>query len=399
MTDIKFPEIVIEYSDDEGIEEKQELTQYSYFSGNRLCFEYFVGFEVAALLGYTNTKSVIKNNVSKCNQLPFREYPGVKIPSLNPKTILITYNGVCELLLKTRKRISPDVVHILKKFGIETTNKKCLTKEQQTLSGITNVFKTEEFVDQYPIGKYYLDLYFPVYRLIIECDENGHADRRPGDERERMDFVNKELQIDDSNWIRFNPDEKDFDISRVIGRIYTSMKMKGPWKRKYIEPNKKKKNINLDPEKPCNMCNIVKPLTEFNSAREHRDGRENVCTICRRARQEEILLEKKKEIEEKGIEEITCNICKETMQFDKFYKDKNSPTGHMRRCKECHKYRLKKLEKKDKIMVDEKECSICKVTKPVEDFHKRISSRDGYNIYCKECACKKCRESAKKKKV
>ena len=174
------------------IEEENELTTYEYIS-NGYYFEYFVGFEVAALIGYKNPKDVITKNVSKCNQLAFREFPGVKEPALDPRTILITRDGAIEILIKTRKRISPDVLHILKKFNIDTTNRKCLTKEQQTLTSITNV---------------------------VECDENGHADRKPENERERMDFVNKKLKINDSFWIRFNPDEHDFDMSRVIGQIY-----------------------------------------------------------------------------------------------------------------------------------------------------------------------------------
>ena len=201
------------------IEEENELTTYDYIS-NGYYFEYFVGFEVAALIGYTSPAKVITNNVSKSNQLVFRDYPGSKHQKLDPRTILITRDGAIEILLKTRKRISPDVLHILKKFNIDTTNRKCLTKEQQTLTSITNVFKTEKFEDQYKIGKYYLDLYFPDYGIVVECDENGHADRKPENERERMYFVNKKLNINDSFWIRFNPDEHDFDMSRVIGQIY-----------------------------------------------------------------------------------------------------------------------------------------------------------------------------------
>ena len=34
-----------------------------------------------------------------------------------------------------------------------------------------------------------------------------------------MEYVNFELDIDDSHWVRFNPDEKDFDIAKVIGKI------------------------------------------------------------------------------------------------------------------------------------------------------------------------------------
>ena len=53
------------------IEEENELTTYEYIS-NGYYFEYFVGFEVAALIGYKNPKDVITKNVSKFNQLAFR---------------------------------------------------------------------------------------------------------------------------------------------------------------------------------------------------------------------------------------------------------------------------------------------------------------------------------------
>jgi transposase/prophage antirepressor-like protein/very-short-patch-repair endonuclease len=245
--------------------EEDELTMYSYIS-NHLCFEYFVGYEIAALLGYKNPAEVIKNNVSKCNKLEFREYPGVKIPELDPRTILISRDGAVELLIKTRKRISPDVLHILKKFNIHTTNRKCLTKEQQTLSALTNAFKTEKFEDQYKIGKYYLDLYFPDYKIVIECDENGHADRKPGKERERMDFVNKKLEITDDNWIRYNPDSEDFDISKVIGKIYIKINL---FKELLYSKHAEKEEKHIEKEEVFELqiepitCKFTAPPKEF----------------------------------------------------------------------------------------------------------------------------------------
>ena len=211
-------------TDTEIMSDKKELANYSYIS-NGLYFEYFVGYEIAALLGYKNPKDVISKSISKCNRLEFRDYPGVKEPELDPRTILITRDGAIEILIKTRKRISSDVLYFLKSFGIVTTNRKTLTKEQQTLSALTNAFKTEKFEDQYKIGKYYLDLYFPEYKIVVECDENGHADRKPYKERERMDFVNEKLGLTDDNWVRFNPDAEDFDISKVIGQIYTRINL------------------------------------------------------------------------------------------------------------------------------------------------------------------------------
>jgi len=225
------------HDDDDKKHEKDELTTYSYIN-NGYCFEYFVGFEITSLLGYKNAVQTLIN-VSKCNQLVFKDYPGVKKPKLDPKSILITRDGAIELLIKTRKRLTPDVLHMLKEFGIETTNRKCLTKEQQTLSAIANAFKTEKIEDQFKIGSYYLDMYFPDYKIVVECDENGHADRKPYKERERMDYVNKEFDIDDTNWMRYNPDEYDFDLSKVIGKIYR--KIDEIKYKKYSTKNESKK--------------------------------------------------------------------------------------------------------------------------------------------------------------
>ena len=212
---------IIKDDDEDDNEEKNdedELTMYSYIN-NGYCFEYFVGLQITSLIGYSNVTQAL-SNVSKQNKLEFRDYPGVKKPKLDPKSILITRDGAIELLIKTRKRISQDILHLFKEFGIDTTNRKCLTKEQQTLSAIANTFKTEKIEDQFKVGSYYLDMYFPEYKIVVECDENGHADRKPYKERERMDYVNKEFDINDTHWMRYNPDEHDFDLSKVIGRIY-----------------------------------------------------------------------------------------------------------------------------------------------------------------------------------
>lgn len=248
---------------------KKELTNYSYIS-NGLYFEYFVGYEISSLLGYKNTKNVITNNVSKCNQLMFKDYPGVKEPELDPRTILITRDGAIEILIKTRKRISPDVLHILKNFGIDTTNRKCLTKEQQTLSSLTNAFKTEKFEDQFKVGKYYIDLYFPEYKIVVECDEDGHRDRKPDDEKKRMDFINKKLDLENDNWIRFNPDEKDFDVSKVIGKIYIKINLLKSIKIEELLQYQLQNNIVSNEEEETDDEEAIKELENKNNFKQIR---------------------------------------------------------------------------------------------------------------------------------
>jgi len=244
-------------NEDDNIKTKDKLINYVYIN-NGIYFEYFVGYEILALLGYKNTTANITNIVSKQQQLIFKDYPGVKKPQLDPKTILITRDGVSEILIRTRKRITDDVLLLFKEFGIDTINKKVLTKEQQAVSVIANTFKTEKIEDQFSVGKYYLDMYFPDYKIVIEVDENGHSDRKPCDERERMDFVNNELGIDDSKWIRFNPDEYDFDISKVMNRIYRKI-------NDIKEESEKKANRNqLRVSDISNIFEKENPVSEYD---------------------------------------------------------------------------------------------------------------------------------------
>ena len=185
--------------EENDIEIENELTTYKYTSNGYL-FEYFVGFEVAALIGYKNTKDVISKNVSKCNQLVFREYPGIKNPKIDPRTILITRDGSNEIIIKTRKNISPDVLHILKKFNIDTTNRKCITKQHQE-----NSIKTKKFEDNHKIDSYYLD--FPEYK-IVDCDKNGYIDRKHYKERDCVSYINKKSDMKENDF--------DFEIENEI---------------------------------------------------------------------------------------------------------------------------------------------------------------------------------------
>ena len=66
---------------------------------------------------------------------------------------------------------------------------------------------------QYSVLSYRIDLYFHKYKLAIEVDELGHADRNLSNEIERQKALEKEL---DCVFIRTNPDEKNFNIFKEI---------------------------------------------------------------------------------------------------------------------------------------------------------------------------------------
>jgi very-short-patch-repair endonuclease len=88
--------------------------------------------------------------------------------------------------------------------------------ENQTIGFIENVYSNMLNVKrQYTIGKYRADLYFIDYKLVIECDENGHADRDYEQERKREEYI---LSLG-NKIIRYNPNESSFDLSNVLREI------------------------------------------------------------------------------------------------------------------------------------------------------------------------------------
>ena len=64
---------------------------------------------------------------------------------------------------------------------------------------------------------YRIDLYFHKYKLAIEVDELGHADRNLSNEIERQKALGKELNC---VFIRINPDEKNLNISKELNKLH-----------------------------------------------------------------------------------------------------------------------------------------------------------------------------------
>ena len=65
---------------------------------------------------------------------------------------------------------------------------------------------------EYRVLGYRIDLYFHDYKLAIEVDEKVNKDRNIDHEIKRPKALEKELGCE---FIRIDPDEKDFNISKV----------------------------------------------------------------------------------------------------------------------------------------------------------------------------------------
>lgn len=110
----------------------------------------------------------------------------------------------------------------LKNRYIKKINENCgqvnitMAIEAQTIGFIENSFLSAlKLKRQKHIGPYYIDLYFEDYNLAVECDEFDHIDRNPFYERTREEY----LMHQNITILRYNPNDKNFDLSDVIQRI------------------------------------------------------------------------------------------------------------------------------------------------------------------------------------
>ena len=91
-----------------------------------------------------------------------------------------------------------------------------MSVETQTICFISNAYSNMINVKrQFNIGKYRADLYFVDYKLVIECDENNHDDRDQENEKIREIYITSL----GNKIIRYNPNEKGFDLSNVLREI------------------------------------------------------------------------------------------------------------------------------------------------------------------------------------
>lgn len=88
--------------------------------------------------------------------------------------------------------------------------------EEEIHQNILKVFSSEDFVQQYTVLGYRLDLYSIKYKIAIECDEN-HEYYNKTFEINRQKEITKELNC---KWIRYKPYDKHFDLFILIKNIY-----------------------------------------------------------------------------------------------------------------------------------------------------------------------------------
>lgn len=177
-------------------------------------FELFDIFHVLNIIGirFQYRKKNMLIELSKYYKIVENIYGGCYIKYFVDKNTLIF------ILHQTKNKSE-----ICEALGLNILNSFSLYKEDKNLSCIVKTFSGENMINQYSknIFPYRIDLYFPDYKLAIECDENGHKNRNKLYELERELYIKNQLKC---KFIRFNPDDKEFNIFNLINIIYSHIK-------------------------------------------------------------------------------------------------------------------------------------------------------------------------------
>jgi hypothetical protein len=95
-------------------------------------------------------------------------------------------------------------------------------------------------------NKFEIDLYLEKSKLAVECDEQDHAYKNPTEESSRQEAIEKKLGC---KFLRFDPDELDFNIGKIINIILCYIlgkKINGMEPLEYYEKCTEKRKIRIE---------------------------------------------------------------------------------------------------------------------------------------------------------
>lgn len=131
----------------------------------------------------------------------------------NRNTICLSFLGCIEFIIRSRSILSEKILKIL---GYDSI--KVISIESKTIGFIKRCFRDEDMIQQYSVGCFRIDLYFPKYKIAVECDEKSvHSSfEQLQKDKEREALIKSELGC---IFIRYRPEENDMELADVVYEI------------------------------------------------------------------------------------------------------------------------------------------------------------------------------------
>jgi very-short-patch-repair endonuclease len=146
---------------------------------------WFLAADIARALGVKDTSRMIEHARVKENEKNI--FPN-KTRGGEQKQIFVTRLGLKKVLANSKK---PNAAQLSESLGLDM----CIYTrvEASHIGNIRKAFKDILSMDEYGVGKYNVDLYFPSLNLVIECDQKNHNDYNKQTEKERENYIKDKL--------------------------------------------------------------------------------------------------------------------------------------------------------------------------------------------------------------
>lgn len=295
---------------------------------------FFKAREIAKILDIKNVSTSIKEFNGDEKVIRQLISPGGK-----QNTLMFTKKGVIRLLQKTRKEIPPS---LLEYFSIK--EHRFMPAETDFCLNIQTAFEDLEWIPQYPVGKYKIDLFNIEHLIALEFDESHHSN-----EQNRKKDIEREFDIkyisgygDKMVFIRHGIKDNIFETINVI-REHIDVSSRAKWKKEFLDKidkienmlssllkNKDESSIDIKVSQDSQESNEESESQELNedSVKIERVDEENESDDDEEESEEKVK-PKKKRIKVKGTGK--CSECK--VKINKYAV----------KCADCYK-RVKKFE-------------------------------------------------------
>jgi very-short-patch-repair endonuclease len=187
---------------------------------------WFQGKNITYILEYKDSRDVLRRLVSRKYKKQLKKiFPNFNFQYSKGETNYINKCGLVELLCKCRMTNKFEFIEFCNKnFELNIENHSFLSKENDIIGAIIKTFGNEKYETQFLVGKYKIDLYFTEKKIAIECDEYNHKGRNKNYEANRQKYIENKLGC---KFIRFDPDDGNFDIFLLIKKIILEMREPG----------------------------------------------------------------------------------------------------------------------------------------------------------------------------
>lgn len=176
---------------------------------------WFYCIDIAKLFGYNKASDTMRRNIKSENKIhlysflkKFGKNVKLQVPSTNLKIVLINTDGLISLIKNGRKftkKIKIELINFIK----ETCNIKYEFEENEYISIIENIFYKYDFINNYDVLNYNINLYFIELKIAIILVDNNQD----------IENENEIINALKCNILKINTNDVNFSICNTIGDI------------------------------------------------------------------------------------------------------------------------------------------------------------------------------------